>query len=68
MLLTMPTSLLLGNDDDMDDEDMKMGFDRSLMPELVVTLDAPAEFLRNRIMNLPETVVAGTHNTEVSAA
>ena len=34
------------------------------MPEVVINLDAPDQFLRNRVMNLPEIVVAGTHNTE----
>ena len=34
------------------------------MPEVVVAFEANDEFLRQRIMNLPETVVAGTHNTE----
>ena len=32
--------------------------------EVVVSLDAPDEFLKTRVMNLPESVVAGTHNTE----
>ena len=30
----------------------------------MVSLEAPDEFLKNRVMNLPESVVAGTHNTE----
>lgn len=34
------------------------------MPELIVSLDATDEFLRQRVMNLPESVVIGTHNTE----
>jgi len=34
------------------------------MPELIVNLDAGDEFLRDRVMNLPENVVVGTHNTE----
>lgn len=29
-----------------------------------MSLEAPDEFLKNRVMNLPESVVAGTHNTE----
>lgn len=31
---------------------------------MVVSLDAADDFLKNRVMNLPEAVVAGTHNTE----
>ena len=34
------------------------------MPEVVICLEATDEFLKMRIMNLPENVVAGTHNTE----
>ena len=30
----------------------------------MASLEAPDEFLKNRVMNLPESVVAGTHNTE----
>ena len=29
-----------------------------------MSLEAPDDFLKNRVMNLPESVVAGTHNTE----
>ena len=32
--------------------------------EVVVSLDATDEFLKARIMNLPEAIVTGTHNTE----
>ena len=38
------------------------------MPEFVVCLEAPDDFLKQRVMNLPETVVAGTHNTEEGLA
>ena len=34
------------------------------MPETVVCLEAADDFLKIRVMNLPENVVAGTHNTE----
>ena len=34
------------------------------MPEIVINLEATDQFLRTRVMNLPEIVVAGTHNTE----
>ncbi len=29
-----------------------------------MSLDAPDDFLKTRVMNLPESLVAGTHNTE----
>ena len=34
------------------------------MPDVVIALEAPDDFLRNRVMNLVEAVVADTHNTE----
>ena len=34
------------------------------LSEVVISLDAEDDFLKKRIMNLPESVVAGTHNTE----
>ena len=34
------------------------------MPEFLFCLDADDAFLKARIMNLPENVVVGTHNTE----
>ena len=34
------------------------------MPEQVVCLESPDDFLKLRIMDLPESAVAGTHNTE----
>lgn len=36
----------------------------SVIAEVVVSLDATDDFLKARVMNLPESVVAGTHNTE----
>ena len=42
----------------------KLTSDIFIVTEVVVSLDAPDEFLKNRVMNLPESVVAGTHNTE----
>lgn len=42
----------------------KLTSDIFIVAEVVVSLDAPDEFLKNRVMNLPESVVAGTHNTE----
>ncbi|XP_077994074.1 adenylate kinase 7-like [Glandiceps talaboti] len=39
-------------------------YDKNIMPEVVISLEAPDDFLKIRVMNLPESVVAGTHNTE----
>ncbi|XP_043930582.1 adenylate kinase 7 [Protopterus annectens] len=38
--------------------------DKAIIPEYVIALDAPDDFLKNRVMNLPESVVAGTHYTQ----
>ncbi|NXA37059.1 KAD7 kinase, partial [Eudromia elegans] len=39
-------------------------YDKLITPEFVVSLAASDEFLKNRIINLPESVVAGTHYTQ----
>jgi len=39
-------------------------YDKTIMPEAILSLTATDEFLKNRVMNLPESVVQGTHNTE----
>lgn len=36
----------------------------SLSPEFVCNLDASDDFLKERVMNLPESVVAGTHYSQ----
>ena len=41
-----------------------MAYDRLIMPEIVILLQASDDFLRVRVMNLPEKEVANTHNTE----
>jgi len=47
-----------------EEEAADLAYDRLIMPKLVVSLDASDEFLRERVMNLPEIVVVGTHNTD----
>ncbi|XP_028398700.1 adenylate kinase 7-like [Dendronephthya gigantea] len=39
-------------------------YNKLIMPEKVISLDTTDDFLKARVMNLPESVVAGTHNTE----
>ena len=39
-------------------------YNRLTMPEVVISLDAGDEFLKQRVMNLPQSQVEGTHNTE----
>jgi len=47
-----------------DEEAGELAYDRLIMPKLVVSLDASDDFLRERVINLPEIVVVGTHNTD----
>lgn len=62
--LEQARELFAGDPDDAEEEGDKGAHDRSIMPEVVVCLEGDDDFLRERIMNLPENVVAGTHNTE----
>ena len=56
----------VAEDDDESEEAAATGgaFDKLIMPEFVFSLEATDEFLRQRVMNLPESVVHGTHNDE----
>lgn len=63
--LQQARELFAGDDDEGEaEEEGKSSFDKSTMPEVVVCMEADDAFLKNRIMNLPENVVTGTHNTE----
>jgi len=53
--------LLIGEEED---EGGELAYDRLIMPKLIIALDATDEFLRERVINLPEIVVVGTHNTD----
>ena len=53
------------DDDDEPEESAKVGsYNKLIMPEFVISLEAKDDFLKQRIMNLPESQVVGTHNTE----
>ncbi|XP_033112222.1 adenylate kinase 7-like [Anneissia japonica] len=53
------------DDEEEQEENSKMPvYDKSIMPEVIISLNCTDEFLKDRVMNLPESVVAGTHNTE----
>lgn len=57
--------MFVADGEDEPEEAAKDGsFDRAIMPEYVFNLEGNDEFLRHRVMNLPESVVHGTHNTE----
>ncbi|XP_055274472.1 adenylate kinase 7 isoform X3 [Moschus berezovskii] len=39
-------------------------YDKLIIPEFVCSLDASDEFLKERVMNLPESIVTGTHYSQ----
>ncbi|XP_078419446.1 adenylate kinase 7 isoform X2 [Cetorhinus maximus] len=39
-------------------------YNKTITPEFIFSLDASDEFLKNRVLNLPESVVVGTHYTQ----
>ncbi|CAL1541835.1 unnamed protein product [Lymnaea stagnalis] len=57
--------LFINEDEDGEETEGGAGnYNKQIMPEFVICLEANDEFLKNRVMNLPESVVSGTHNTE----
>ncbi|KAI9325435.1 hypothetical protein DFJ73DRAFT_801962 [Zopfochytrium polystomum] len=46
------------------DDDGKDGMDEIIGPEFVLSLECTDEFIKERVMNLPESAVAGTKNAE----
>lgn len=57
---------LFAAEDDEEPEESAKGanFNKLIMPEFVINLKAGDAFLKQRIMNLPESEVVNTHNTE----
>nr|XP_008505197.1 PREDICTED: adenylate kinase 7 [Equus przewalskii] len=58
---------LFNQEDEEEEEEVRgkmLPFDRLIIPEFVCALDASDEFLKERVMNLPESVVAGTHYSQ----
>uniref|UniRef100_A0A8C0H7Y3 Adenylate kinase 7 n=2 Tax=Chelonoidis abingdonii TaxID=106734 RepID=A0A8C0H7Y3_CHEAB len=58
---------LFNLEDDAEEEETRSKvprYDKLITPEYVISLNASDEFLKNRVMNLPESVVAGTHYTQ----
>lgn len=58
----------IAEEDAEDDEEISgdnlAHYNKLIMPTVVISLDATDEFLKERVMNLPQAVVEGTHNTE----
>ncbi|XP_055448933.1 adenylate kinase 7 [Psammomys obesus] len=58
---------LFNQEDEEEEEEMRgkmFPFDKLIIPEFVCGLDASDDFLKERVMNLPESVVAGTHYSQ----
>ncbi|KAL0968935.1 hypothetical protein UPYG_G00220150 [Umbra pygmaea] len=54
-------NLFYADDDEPEDMSSKIPpFNKNIIPEFVFFLDASDEFLKNRVMNLPESLVQGT--------
>lgn len=62
----MRTSLCFTAEDDEEPEESAKAanFNRLIMPDYVISLKANDDFLKHRVMNLPESEVVNTHNTE----
>lgn len=45
-------------------EDENIEIENTILPELVVVLEASDEFLKERVINLPEKEIQNTHYTE----
>lgn len=57
---------LFAVDDEEEEEEGKeeLQYDKKIMPEFVICLTSSDDYLRKRIMNMPEKEVSNTHNTE----
>ncbi|XP_028620398.1 adenylate kinase 7 isoform X3 [Grammomys surdaster] len=58
---------LFNQEDEEEEEEIRgkmFPYDKLITPEFVCGLDASDEFLKERVMNLPESVVAGTHYSQ----
>ncbi|KAM5273682.1 adenylate kinase 7 [Ctenodactylus gundi] len=58
---------LFNQDEEEEEEEIRgkmFPIDKLIIPEFVCVLDASDEFLKDRVMNLPESIVAGTHYSQ----
>lgn len=61
---TFEQSKLFEADEEEEVDEKDINYNKNIMPEFIFSLEANDEFLHKRNINLPESVVAGTHNTE----
>lgn len=62
--LSQAKELFANEEDEEEAAEGQASFDKTIMPEFVINLEAVDDFLKQRVMNLPESVVTNTHNTE----
>lgn len=62
-MICKPYLLILAQDEDARDDD-KPSADEVTAPEFVFAIDASDSMIKQRIMKLPESQVAGTRNSE----
>uniref|UniRef100_A0A8D0SDX1 Uncharacterized protein n=1 Tax=Sus scrofa TaxID=9823 RepID=A0A8D0SDX1_PIG len=58
---------LFNQEDEEEEEEVKgkmLPHDKLIIPEFVCSLDASDDFLKERVINLPESIVAGTHYSQ----
>ncbi|XP_047652322.1 adenylate kinase 7 isoform X1 [Phacochoerus africanus] len=58
---------LFNQEDEEEEEEVKgkmLPYDKLIIPEFVCSLDASDDFLKERVINLPESIVAGTHYSQ----
>uniref|UniRef100_H0WQ96 Adenylate kinase 7 n=1 Tax=Otolemur garnettii TaxID=30611 RepID=H0WQ96_OTOGA len=58
---------LFNQEDEEEEEEVRgkmIPYDKLIIPEFVCALEASDEFLKERVINLPESVVAGTHYSQ----
>ncbi|XP_014396966.1 PREDICTED: adenylate kinase 7 isoform X2 [Myotis brandtii] len=58
---------LFNKDEEEEEEEIRgkmLPFDKLIIPEFVCALDGSDEFLKLRVMNLPESMVVGTHYSQ----
>jgi adenylate kinase len=65
MLKTFSYGLFcLASGDDEGKEGSPIPYDDVIIPEFILSLEASDDFIKDRIMNLPESAIADTKNAE----
>lgn len=57
-------TIVVDESDEGQGEEGDVRVDEKIFPDFVFTLEATDEFLRRRVMDMPEAEVAGSHNNE----